>query len=356
MTDQFHALEVINIHKPIKDAITITLRWPQELHNTFLYQPGQHLVCRFTLNGEEVRRSYSLNTSPFVDENLQITVKKVKGGLVSNYVNDYLNIGDTIEVMPPQGHFFADIQGDAYKTYFLFAAGSGITPIMSILTSVLHESPSSMVYLLYGNSNQDTIIFRDELAAYEQQYPDQLKVVHTLSDAKVWTVWEQWKGGKGRIDSAKIEQFITDHPPIAQDTAYFICGPGQMNLTIQKTLLELGVPKSLIHLELFGAITEESSLSIDAVNNAKVTASLNGEQYKVVIPKGETILEGLKKAGTQPPYSCQSGVCGACAAKVTKGKVAMKACMALDDKDIADGWVLTCQGQPTTEEVELKFE
>ncbi len=351
---KFHTLKVIALDKPIKEATTITFDVPSELYNAFNYAPGQHLIIKFMVNGEEARRSYSLNSCPFKEEPLQVTVKRVKDGLVSNFVNDQLKVGDELEVMIPQGRFHAAIEEDAYKTYFLFAAGSGITPIISILKSVLLASPQSAVNLFYGNANQDTIIFKEELETLVKNYPERLTIVHTLSDPKVWTTWETWKGRKGRIDAEAVEWFITNHPPIAQTTEYYICGPGAMNTGIRKTLQELGVPRELIHIEQFGADTSEESNNIKAVDSI-VSVSLNGENYKLTVPKGKTILQSLKEANLNPPYSCESGVCATCVAKVKNGKAEMKACMALEDEDIAKGMILTCQSLPTTDELSIEF-
>lgn len=355
MPTQFHKLTVTALDKPISDATTITFDVPENLYKTFNYYSGQHLIIKFKVNGEEVRRSYSLNSCPYVDEPLQVTVKRVKGGLVSNYVNDTLQVGDTLEVMTPQGRFYADIDEKAYKTYFLFSAGSGITPIISILKSVLQASPYSAVNLFYGNANQDTIIFKEELKKLQEAYPERLQVVHTLSDPKVWTSWESWKGRTGRIDADAVEWFITNHPPIAQTTEYYICGPGAMNTGIKKALIGLGVPKELVHIEQFGGQVEELNNDIKAVDNAQLTATVNGEKYQLSVPKGKTILQVLKTANTTPPYSCESGVCGTCVAQVTKGKAEMKSCMALEDSDIEKGMILTCQALPTTAEIGIEF-
>lgn len=356
MSTQFHPLKIIALSKPIKAATTITFEVPEELYDSFSYYPGQHLVIKFRINGEEARRSYSLNSSPYFDNSLQVTVKKIKDGLVSNYVNDKLEVGTVLDVMLPQGRFYADVQKDDYKSYFLFAAGSGITPIFSILKSILHASPKSKVCLLYGNTNQDTIIFREELAALEDKFPERLKVIHTLSNAKVWMSWEQWKGRKGRIDTESIEWFITENPPIAQSTEYYICGPGKMNTSVKQTLMELGIPKDLIHIEQFGGVVEEGLKEIDAVDQARLTTKLNGQKINVTIPKGKTILAVLKESNSKPPYSCESGICGTCVAKLKKGTAEMKSCMALEDKEIEQGLILTCQALPTSENIEIVFE
>ena len=355
MTTQFHKLKIAALNKPINDATTITFDLPNHLYETFNFHPGQHLIIKFIIDGKEARRSYSLNSCPYADEPLQVTVKKVKGGLVSNYINNELKTGDELEVMPPQGRFFADIKSDAYKTYFLFAAGSGITPIFSILKSVLIASTNSTVNLFYGNKNQETIIFKNELDGLKTQYGDRLNIVHTLSSPNVWTTWEQWKGKKGRIDGNAVEEFITENPPIAQTTEYYICGPGKMNVDVRKKLMELGIPKEMVHIEQFGGNIEEINTGIAQFENAKLIAHLNENKYELNVPKGKTILQVLKEANANPPYSCESGVCATCVAKVENGSAEMKTCMALEEVEIKKGNILTCQALPVTEEIEIVF-
>ncbi len=352
MTMQFYPLKITALQKPIPDATTVTFDIPEHWVSHFIYQAGQHLVLKFDIGGQEVRRSYSLNSSPYYNEPLQITVKRVKDGLVSNYINSTLSVGDTIEVMPPQGRFYATIEANAYKTYFLFAAGSGITPIFSILKTVLYTSPYSQVYLFYGNTNQDTIIFDDELTALANQFSKRLTVVHTLSDPKVWTSWTPWKGRQGRIDAEAVEWFITQHPPIAQQTEYYICGPANMNTSIQKTLTELGIPKPLIHIEQFGGLTNTTETTINSIP-ATLHLTLRSQQHTLQLKKNQTVLSALKTAKLNPPYSCESGVCGTCVAQLKKGKVEMKACMALEDADIEKGLILTCQALAVSERLEL---
>lgn len=355
MDKQFYKLKVAAINKPIKEATCITFDVPSQFHEKFNYQSGQHLVIKFIVEGEEARRSYSLNSCPFKEEPLQVTVKRVKEGLVSNFVNDQLRVGDELEVMVPQGRFFATIDKEAYKTYFLFAAGSGITPIISILKSVLVASPFSMVHLFYGNANQDTIIFKKELETLQKQYTKRLNIVQTLSNPNVWSTWNQWKGKTGRINGEAVETFITENPPIAQSTEYYICGPGAMNVDIQKTLLELGIPKNLIHIEQFGGKIDDANNAIEAVDNAQLIVKLNDETHQLTIPKGKTLLETMKAANIKAPYSCESGVCGTCTSKITKGKVEMKSCMALDEEEIEQGKILTCQSLPTSDVINIEY-
>ena len=352
---KFHTLKVIAINKPIDEATTITFDVPSVLYDSFNYSPGQYLTIKFKIDGQEVRRSYSLNSSPFKEEALQVTVKRVKNGLVSNFVGDHLKVGDELEVMVPQGKFYADIQPNAYKTYFLFAAGSGITPIISIAKSVLLASPKSAVNLFFGNTNQDTIIFKDEIEALEKSYNTRFKVVHTLSKPRVWSTWKQWEGKKGRIDENAVEWFITNHPPVAQTTEYYICGPGAMNKAIRKSLLELGIPKELIHIEQFGGEVTAESNDINAISGAQLTVKINNQNHQLPIPTGKTILQTLKDANIETPYSCESGVCGTCVAKIKSGSAEMKSCMALDENEIKDGFILTCQSLPTSADLEIEY-
>jgi ring-1,2-phenylacetyl-CoA epoxidase subunit PaaE len=355
MKIQFNPLTIKAVNNPIKEASTISFDFPECLATTANYQyyPGQYLILKLNIDGKEYRRSYSLNSNPYEDDLLQITVKRVKGGIVSNYINDHFATGMKINASIPQGSFFVDIARSDYKTYFLFAAGSGITPIISILKSVLSKSKDSFVYLFYGNRDQTSILFEAELNELIQKYPKHLKVQQTLSKPKVWSTWKQWSGRKGRIDADAVEWFINQHPPIAQTTEYYACGPGAMTSTIQDVLVNLEVPKSLIHIEQFGAA--KKSPPNKGFENALLKVQLNQQSNTLSIPKGKTILQTLKAANLEPPYSCESGVCGTCKAKVISGEVSMNACMALDDEEIKKGVILTCRAVPMTPEISIEF-
>ena len=351
----FYQLKVKELKKPIKEATSIKFEVSNELYEKFIFYPGQHLIIKFIVNGEEARRSYSLNSCPYNNEELEVTVKRVKDGLVSNFVNDTLKVGDVLDVMVPQGRFYAEMDKDNYKTYYLFAAGSGVTPVISILKSALVEEPSSVVNFFYGNKDQESIIFKEELDKLQSQYEERLNIVHTLSHTKSsWSTWTPWKGRKGRIDAADVEWFIENHPPVAQSTEYYICGPGAMNVSIRDTLLGLGVPKDLVHIEQFGGDIAAND-GLVGYENATLVVHVNGKQVTTKVPQGKTILQVLKEEKVEPPYSCESGVCGTCVAKVKKGEVKMKACMALEDKEIEQGFVLTCQGIPMSEKVEIAY-
>ena len=355
MTSSFHKLKVIALDKPIKDATTITFDVSEHLRENFYFKPGQYLNIDFLVDGRKARRSYSINSCQIANEPLQVTVKRVENGLVSNFVQDQLRIGDKLEVMTPDGRFCVDLDKENYKTYFLFAAGSGITPVFSILKSVLVAEPNSRVHLFYGNQNQDTIIFKDELEDLSNEYTERLNIVHILSEPKIWTTWKSWKGKTGIIDSAGVEDLITANPPVAQSTEYFICGPGNMNTSVSDTLHSLGIPKELIHIEQFNAEIDDSSNEIKAFPNARLTAHLYNRQFELEVTEGKTILQTLQDAKVDPPYSCESGICSTCFATVLKGTAKMKANMILEDEEIEDGKILTCQAIPTSEIIEVKY-
>ncbi|MEM8886744.1 MAG: ferredoxin--NADP reductase [Bacteroidota bacterium] len=355
MPQKFHTLSISKLEKPIKDAVRISFDLAEHLQEEFSYHPGQHLLIDFQIEGESHRRTYSLNSCPFAEEELQITIKRVKGGKVSNYANDQLRIGDELKVMPPKGRFYAEVNPKAYKSYYLFAAGSGITPIFSILKSVLTASPYSQVYVLYGNKNQDTILFKEELQHLEAEYGHRFQLVHILSDPKVWTSWESWKGKKGRINSTEIEDFISHYPPIAQQTEYYICGPSSMNVDVKASLMELGIPADLIHIEQFSANPTAAINKIESIDQAKLELHYQNNSFHLELKKDETLLHALKANGIDVPYSCESGICGSCVSKVVEGSAEMKSCMALDEKDIQAGYVLNCQAVATSEKLRIEI-
>ena len=355
MKQSFYTLKVVEKEHLTANSTTLTLEVPASIRHLFIHHPGQYLVVRLKIEGQEVRRSYSINSNPFSDEPLQITIKCIEGGVVSNYIYKQIHVGDKVDCHLPQGRFYASVQKEEYKTYFLFAAGSGITPIFSILKAVLSETSDSYVHLFYGNINQDTILFNEALERLARQHKKRLNVVHTLSDPKVWTTWNLWKGRKGRIDAEQIAWFIQKYPPIAQQTEYFICGPMGMNVCVRNTLLELGVPQKMIHVEHFGSKGEIENKEIIAVDNSTVFVQQGKNNFKVDVKKGNTLLETLKIEGKEPNYSCESGVCGTCIAELKEGTVEMKSCMALDEEQVKKGSVLLCQAYPTSKRIRITY-
>ena len=364
MDTHFYSLEVSKIVRETEDAVSIFFSVPENLKETFTYLPGQYITLRFMLGGAEQRRAYSICTSPVHDE-LAITVKRVEKGLVSKHIVEKVEVGYTLQVMSPQGHFIANPNHEQRKTYYLFGAGSGITPLMSILKTILENEPASTVHLLYGNRNEDSIIFKHQLDQLQQTYEGQLFVEHILSAPKLekgsgfgglFSKGKMnWKGAVGRMGAGHIEKFLQDHPKRTADTAYYICGPGEMMQTVQNILTEKKIDKKNIHLEYFKVDAADAE-TINAEGMAQVTVSLRHKKYNFPVAKNAIILDELIKRKIDAPYSCTSGACSTCMAKLKLGTVSMRACFALDDDEVKDGYILVCQSVPTSDVVELTFD
>ncbi len=368
---RFYKLPIREVRPETPEAITLVFDLPASLEEVFRWKPGQYLTLRLELDGQELRRSYSICTAPH-EQVLAVTVKRVPGGKVSNWLNDHARAGMELEVMPPQGRFTVSLDPDHRKTYYLFAAGSGITPIMAILKAVLEEEPQSSVFLLYGNRNEQSIIFRKELDELARRYEGQFELEYVLSQPRTerssglsgWFGKRHvlWQGRTGRIDAAMVNDFLEQHKGLYDACEYFVCGPTGMMETVRKALLARGVPAARIHLEYFTPLEEEalpaSAKNVEAppVGEAKVVVHLDGQTHQITVPAGKTILEAALDAGLDPPYSCTSGTCSTCMAKLIEGRVRMEICLALDEEEVAEGFVLTCQAYPETEEVELTWD
>lgn len=351
MTAQFHTLTVSEIHPETDDATSIVFDVPDAISDRFRWRVGQHVTLGFRLDGEDVRRTYSISDARIPGAPLRVTVKRVKGGLVSNHVNDRLKPGATVDVMPPFGRFCLDPDPAARRTHYFFAAGSGITPLYAMIRAVLDGEPHSVAHLVYGNRNADTIIFRDQLSDLARQFPDRLSIDHVLSSPSLWSSFDYWR--RGRIDADAVQAFIDAHPPYAQDTRYYICGPGSMNGTVRSALRSLDVPDDRIHAESFGGEVEQD-LSFTGID-AAATVDLEGHVLTVPVAAGQTLLDAVRDAGGRPRYSCQSGVCGACRAQLQSGEVHHKARMALSDEELANGAVLTCQAVAKSARLSLTY-
>ena len=353
---KFYNLTVVDLKEETKNAKVVTFGIPESLQSVFSFKPGQFLTLMFVINNEEQRRCYSVCSSPISTSSIQVGVKRVKNGIVSNYINDTLKIGDEVSVMRPSGNFFADIKKDNYKSYYLFASGSGITPVLSILRTVLTTEEQSYVYMIYGNRTIDSVMFKAELEKLQNDYVDRFTLVNTFSKPKSsWSdLWTNNSLRKGRVDAKSVQWFINEYPPYAQNTQYYICGPGTMISTVSSTLQNMDVPNKRIFKENFGGDVE--TLGIEGVENAVLKARLNGQEIKTVIPKQTTLLRALIANGGKPPYSCEGGVCSTCKCKLVSGKVHMLKNFSLEEKELKENYILSCQSIPLSETVEVVYE
>lgn len=363
MSKNFHALTVSDVIQETKDTVSLVFAVPENLKETFQYTQGQYLTLRFTVNGSEERRAYSMSSSP-LELTLKVSVKRVKKGKVSNHIADKVKKGDKVDVMPPEGRFFTALKEENRKTYYLFGAGSGITPLMSIIKTTLEVEPQSSVYLLYGNRDEESIIFKDELDALAQKYNGQFRVVHTLSQPKrekpkgFGGLFKKgsisWEGQTGRIDAKKVMRFLAENESQYKDTEYFLCGPNEMMDIIEKTLADSGTNTDNIHSERFSSdpVGESNIVSEGQV----VKVHLDGKSHDVALKDKETILDALIRLKLDPPYSCTSGACSTCIAKTLSGNVEMEVCFALDDDEVEEGFILSCQARPTSSGVEVTFD
>lgn len=353
MSGDFHALVVANSVEEIDGAArSLAFDVPEALASAFTWRAGQHVTLRLTVAGHEVRRSYSISAAPVSGDPLRITVKRVEGGLVSNYINDSVRDGDVLDVMPPFGGFCLDTNEADRRTHYFFGAGSGITPLYAMLHSVLIAEPHSFAHLVYGNTSASSILFKENFQSLLDEFPDRLRLHHVLSAPSLWSGFRYWR--RGVIDEKTIEAFINENPPYAQDAQYYICGPGSMNKTVEAALRSLDVPSGRIHSENYGG-----SVDLDeSVKGIAATAivELDGSTHSVPISEQETILDASRLSGLTPPFSCQSGVCGACRAQLLRGTAHMRARMALNNSDIESGAILTCQSVATSAELSLTYD
>lgn len=366
MSNTFYPLTISRVVKETEQAVSLYFSIPSDLQDTFSYTQGQYLTLRFELNGKEERRAYSMCSSP-VEEELAVTVKRLAGGLVSNHINDRLKEGSVVDVLPPDGRFYTKLDPEQNKTYYLFGAGSGITPLRSIAKTILEEEPMSTVFLLYGNRSENTIIFKEDFKQMASKYDNQFIVEHILSQplvekSKGLTSFFKkgkinWSGKTGRIDAQQVANFLEENPVRSRTSEYFICGPNDMIDSVEAALVNQGIDRKNIHTERFFAEAKEgASTEAMGADGAQVKVTMEGDTFTMQVPKGKTILDVMIDHKKDPPYSCSSGSCSTCIAKLVKGKVDMEVCYALDEDEIEEGFILTCQAHPTTAEVEITYE
>ncbi|MBX3042228.1 MAG: 2Fe-2S iron-sulfur cluster binding domain-containing protein [Candidatus Kapabacteria bacterium] len=360
MALKFYSLKVSDLVRETIDTLTITFDVPSEIKSEFAYKHGQYITVKVPVNGSENRRAYSICTSPVTDNKLSITVKKVDDGIVSRYINETLKIGDMLEIMPPLGNFTIDLNPESSNSYFLIGAGSGITPLMSILKTILAVESNSKVYLLYQNRTEESIIFAGQLSELSQKYSGRFYLTNILSQPTA-----DWSGEKGRLNSDFIEKYISENAGNEIFKAhYFICGPQGLMETSDLALRNLKVASYQIHKEIF-TITQTSPDegnenivldSNDEIITRKVKIILYSEEIEFLVEPDETVLTAAQREGQDPPFSCQIGACSTCRAKLISGKVYMDERDSLTDEEIEEGYVLTCQAHPLTDDVVIDYD
>ncbi|HWI90352.1 MAG TPA: 1,2-phenylacetyl-CoA epoxidase subunit PaaE [Flavisolibacter sp.] len=354
----FHSLRVKRVEKETDDCVSIEFEVPEELKDVFQFKQGQNLTIKKIINGEELRRNYSICTSPF-DNKLKVAVKKADGGVFSIWANENLKAGDVLEVLPPTGKFYTELNPSQKKNYVAFAAGSGITPILSIIKTTLITEPKSEFTLVYGNRTKNSIIFKEEMEALKDKYIDRFRIYHILSrelaEAQI---------NNGRIDVDKLELLFGKLIEIKTCDEFFVCGPEEMIFCIKGYLEGRGISSEKIHFELFTVpgqnqtnSKQQNEAPTDEGPKAKVSVKLDGIMFDFDLAyESESILDAALKKGADLPYACKGGVCTTCKAKLIQGKVSMDVNWGLEPDEVEKGYILTCQSHPQTERIVVDFD
>lgn len=357
MSSKFYQIPVKDVVKTTAECTLISFKIDEALKEQFDYKQGQYLTLKALINGEEVRRSYSLCSAP-LDGEWKVAVKKIPGGKFSTFANDVLRKGDVLEVMPPDGRFFVAIAPDQKKNYIAFAAGSGITPILSIIKTHLHQEPESTFTLFYVNQSVASIILKEEIEGLKNQFLSRFEVFHFLTREE-----RNIPLFNGRIDREKLD--IIFGKMVDQSTVddYFICGPEAMIFLVRDYLKEIGVASKKVHFELFGTASSngngpaKKAPVIDSNVQSEVHILEGGKTFKFKIPKGSNnILDAALERQADLPFACKGGVCCTCRAKVVEGKVDMEINYGLEEEEVDAGYVLTCQAIPVSEKVVVDFD
>lgn len=352
----FHPLRVAAVTRETSDAVSVVFDVPAALAETFRFRPGQYLTVRRDIDGEEVRRSYSICAAPS-DGVLRVGIKEVPGGRFSSFANRQLAVGDMVEVMPPEGRFVTDLHPQAARNALFIAAGSGITPVLSLVKAILEGEPDSRVTLVFGNKKTLSVMFREELEDLKSRFRERFALYHVFSrepqDVELF---------HGRLDRERLLRFFDGVIDVSALDEAWLCGPQAMIETARDCLVEAGLPEKAVKFELFGTSGAEAAPKAavaveDADKVAEVVIQLDGSTLLLDVPfAGLSVLETAHAAGVDVPYSCKGGMCCTCKAKVVEGEVAMDVCYGLEPDEVAAGWVLTCQSHPRTEKVVLDYD
>lgn len=358
MSTHFHKIRVKEVRKETNDAVSVALDIPSDLSQTFQFTEGQYLTFRIFQGGEEIRRSYSICSCP-LDHEWRVAIKKVRDGKFSSFANDALKAGDTLEVMPPMGKFHTPLDASMQRSYVMFAAGSGITPILSLIKTILRTETLSHLTLFYSNKSTGSIIFKEELEGLKNKFLGRLSLHYLLSREKMDSELFQ-----GRLDKDKCQSLIHTIPQILNADEYFLCGPLEMIESVKETLLGSGIEKKKIHFELFTIPGMEKIIAADADSEKVSSGPFGHVEVKadgVTISfdlqyDGQNILDAAIAQGADLPYACKGGVCSTCKAKLTEGIVEMNRNYALEEDEVEDGFILTCQSHPRSGKLVVDFD
>jgi ring-1,2-phenylacetyl-CoA epoxidase subunit PaaE len=354
---QFHSLLIADVYKDTEECSVITFDIPENLKQEFQYKQGQHLTLRAMIDNQDVRRSYSLCSSP-LDNEWKVAIKKIEDGLFSTYANDVLKKGDTLEVMPPHGTFYKECSPSKPKNYIAFAAGSGITPILSIIKTHLAAEPQSTFKLFYLNRNVKSIIFKEEIEALKSAYFNRIELFYFLTKE-----YRDVPLMNGRFTSEKMDVITSKIIDATSIDECFICGPESMIFLIRDSLISAGLSKEQIHYELFtaGNSAEDKNrvkkILEKKVEGTEVTIIDGGKEFHFTMSKEfDNILDGALAAGADLPFACKGGVCSTCRCKVIEGEAEMKLNYALDESELKRNYVLSCQAVPTSSKITVSFD
>lgn len=354
---EFHNLKVSDIYKETEDTSVVTFEIPLELHEAFKFRQGQHLTLKADINGEDVRRSYSLCSSP-IENQWKVAVKLIPGGKFSTYINEGLKKGDELEVMAPSGTFGVEVKPNESKNYIFFAAGSGITPVLSMVKAHLAQESNATCKLFYVNKTAKSIIFKEELEQLRNKYFGRFEIYYFLTKER-----RDIELFNGRFDDEKMKVLTGTFIDIPDTSEVFLCGPEKMVNYVSEYLVNAGLPKELVHYELFVTglsdedIQRAERLAQQNVEGIEITIVDGGKEFSFTMTKDyDNILDAALGAGADLPFACKGGVCSTCKCRVIEGSVEMKINYALDDKEVAQQLVLSCQAVPTADKVVVDFD
>ena len=345
----FYKLSIKEVRRETPNAVSVEFNVPLEFRDYYKFIAGQYVTLKLTLDGEEIRRAYSICSSPKSGE-LRIAIKSVGQGAFSTFANTTLKAGDVVEVGTPEGKFTFDPSPEKMRNYAAFAAGSGITPVMSILQSVLESEPESTFVLVYGNKSPEETIFHDKLHDLQQQYTGRFFVHYVFSQARVGQ--EMF----GRIEKSTVNFILNNRHKEKEFAKFYLCGPEEMINTVSNVLREHNIREKDIRFELFFAPKDENEIDSNLKGHTKITVLVDGDETVFEMSQKQTLLEAALKQGLDAPYSCQGGICSSCIARITSGSAEMKKNTILTDGEIAQGLILTCQAHPTSCEITVDYD